>query len=81
MVVIQENKTYSVSSRLHLPHGEWEEERTATFCQINYVNSNWVNWKLKNATYLKVLYITDGVLLVRYRRNKWSQFVGVLIAK
>ena len=40
MVVVPENKTYSVSSRLHLPHGEWEEERTATFCQINYVNIN-----------------------------------------
>jgi len=31
MVVIQENKTYSVKSRLHLPHGEWEEERKGYF--------------------------------------------------
>jgi hypothetical protein len=38
MAVIQENKTYFVSSRLHLPHGVGEEEPTATFCQINYVN-------------------------------------------
>jgi hypothetical protein len=72
MVVIQENKTYFVSSRLHLPHGVGGgEEPTATFCQINYININGVKWKLKNATYLKFLYITDGVLLVRYRRNEW----------
>jgi hypothetical protein len=81
MVVIQENKTYFVSSGLHLPHGVGEEEPTATFCQINYVNINGVNWKLKNATYLKFPHITDGMLLVHYRRNEWSQFVGVLIAK
>jgi len=81
MVVIQENKTYFLSSRLHLPHVVGEEEPTATFCQINYVIINGVKWKLKNTEYLKFLYITDGVLLVRYRRNEWSQFVGVLIAK
>ena len=70
-----------VSSRLHLPHGVGEEEPTATFCQINNVNINGVKWKLKNTAYLIFLYITDGVLLVLYRRNEWSQFVGVLIAK
>jgi hypothetical protein len=58
-----------------------EEEHTATFCEINYVNINGVKWKLKNTAYLKFLYITDGVLFVPYRRNEWSQFVGVLIAK
>jgi len=36
----------------------------------------WVKWKLKNATCLKFLYIKDGVLLFRYRRNDWSQFVS-----
>ena len=72
MVVIQKNETQFVSSRLHLPHCVGEEER---------ININGVKWKLKNTAYLKFLYITDGVLLVRYRRNKWSQFVGVLIAK
>ena len=75
MVVIQKNKTYSLSSRLHLPHGVWEEEPTATFCQINYVNMNGVKWKLKNAAYLKFLYITDGVLFVGYRRNEWRNFL------
>jgi hypothetical protein len=58
-----------------------EDEPTATFCQIKYVNINGVKWKLKNVIYLKFLYIKDGVLLVRYRRNVWSQFVGALIAK
>jgi hypothetical protein len=81
MFVIQEHKTYFVSSRLRLSHCVGEEEPTATLCQINYVNINGVKWKLKNATYLKFLYIKDGVLLFRYRRNDWSQFVGVLIAK
>jgi hypothetical protein len=52
MVVTQENKTYFVSSRLHLSHGMGEDEPTATFCKINYVNINGVKWKLKNATYL-----------------------------
>jgi len=47
----------------------WEEKPTATFCQINYVNINGVKWKLKNAAYLKFPYITDGVLLVRNKRN------------
>jgi hypothetical protein len=68
--MIQENKTYFVSSRLHLPHGMGEEEPTATFCQINYVNINGVKWKWKNATYFKFLYIKNGVLLVRYRRSR-----------
>jgi len=63
MVVIQENKIYFVSSRLHLPHDVGEEEPTATFCQINYVNINGVKWELKNTAYLNFLYITDGVLL------------------
>jgi hypothetical protein len=81
MVVIQENE-YFMSFRVHLLHGVGEEEPTATFCQINYININGVKWKLKSATYLKFLCITDGVLLlVRYRRNEWSKFVGVLIAK
>jgi hypothetical protein len=80
MVLIQKHKTCFVRSMLHLPHGVWEEEPTA-FYQINDVNINGVKWKLKNETYLKFLYIKYGVLLVRYRRNGWSQFVGVLIAK
>jgi len=63
MVVIQEHKTYFVSSRLHLLHGLGEVESTGTFPHITYIN------------------ITDSVLLVRYRRNRWSQFVGALIAK
>ena len=42
-VVIQENKTPLFSSRLHLPNGVMEEEPTATFCQINYVNVIEVN--------------------------------------
>ena len=67
--MIQENKTYFVSSGLHLPNGVGEEEPTATFCQLNYVIINGVKRKLKNATYLKFLYVTDSVLLVRYRRN------------
>jgi hypothetical protein len=69
-----------MSSRLHLPRGVGEEEPEATFCQISFVNISGVKWKLKNATYLKFLYITDGVLLVSCRRNEWSQFVGVLKA-
>ena len=81
MVVIQENKMYFVSSRLHLPHGVGEVEPTSTFRQITYVNINGVKWKWKNATYFKSLYIKDGVLRVRYRRNGWSQFVDVRIAK
>jgi CRISPR/Cas system CMR-associated protein Cmr3 (group 5 of RAMP superfamily) len=81
MAVIQEHKTYFVRSRLHLPHGVGKEEPTAAFCQINYININGAKWKLKNATYIKFLHITDGVLLVRYRRNDWSKFVGILIAK
>jgi hypothetical protein len=50
IVVIQEHKKYSVSSRLHLPHGLGEVEPTATFCHINYININGVKWKWKNAT-------------------------------
>jgi hypothetical protein len=69
MVVIQEHKTYFVSSRLNLPHGVGEKEPTATFCHINYININGVKWKWKNATYFKFLYTKDSVLLVRYRRN------------
>ena len=37
-------------------------------------------WKWKNATHFKLLYIKDGVLLVRYRRNRKSQFVAVLMS-
>jgi len=60
----------------------WREvEPTATFCHINYININVIKWKWKNATYFKFLHIKDGMLLVRYRRNGWSQFVSVLIAK
>ena len=73
MVVIQEHKTYFVSSTLHLPHGVGEEEPTATFCQINYVNINGVKWKWKNATYFKFLRIKNGVLLARYRRSRLVQ--------
>jgi len=58
-----------------------EEEPTATFCQIKYVNNDGVKWKWKNATHFEHHYIKDGVPLVRYRRNGWSQFVGVLMAK
>jgi hypothetical protein len=81
MVVIQEHKTHFVRSRLHLPHGVGEEEPTATFRHITYVNINGVKWKWKIATYFKFLYIKDGILLVHYRRSGWSQFVGVLTAK
>ena len=66
---------------LHLPHGVGQEEPTATFCQIHYVNINVVKRKLKNTAHLKFLHITEGVLLIRYRRNEWRQFVGVLNAK
>jgi hypothetical protein len=81
MVVIQEHKKYFVSTMLYLPHGLGEVGPTGTFCHINYVNINGVKWKLKNSTYFKFLYIKDDMLLVRYRRNESSQFVGVLIAK
>jgi hypothetical protein len=81
MVVVQDHKTYFVSSRLHLPHGVGEGEPTATFYQINYVNINGVKWKWKNETYFKFLYIKKRRAVVRYRRNELSQFVGVLIAK
>jgi hypothetical protein len=40
MAVIQEHKTYFVRSRLHLPHGVGEEEPTASFRHIIYVNIN-----------------------------------------
>jgi len=43
IVVIQENKTPFLSSRLHLVYGVGEEEPTATFCQINYVNISGLN--------------------------------------
>jgi hypothetical protein len=43
MVLIQEHKTYFLSSRLHLPHGVGEEEPTATFRHITYVNINGVS--------------------------------------
>jgi hypothetical protein len=69
MVVVQEHKTYLVSSRLHLPHGIGEEEPTANFCHINYININGVKRKWKNAIYFKFIYIKDGVLLARHRRN------------
>jgi hypothetical protein len=81
MVVTNENKTYFVSSRLHLPHVWSEEEPTATFCQINYVNINGVKWKLQNTAYLKFLYIREGLKLLNCRRNEWSQFAGVLTEK
>jgi hypothetical protein len=81
MVVIQEHKTYFMNSRLHLPHGLGEVEPTGTFCHITYININEVTWKWKNATYVKFLYIRNGMLLVHYRRNGWSQFVGVLFTK
>jgi hypothetical protein len=81
MVVIQEYRTYFVSSRLHVPHGVGEAEPTATFRHVTYVNINGVKCKFKIAMYFKFLYIKDGVLFVRYRRNGWSEFVGVLIAK
>jgi hypothetical protein len=38
MVVIQEHKTYFWSARSYLPHGVGEEEPTATFRHITYVN-------------------------------------------
>jgi len=80
MAVIQENKTY-FELKVILTLWCGEEEPTATLCQINYININGVKWKLKNATYLTFLYITDGMLLLHYRRNEWSQFVCVLIAE
>ena len=45
MVMIQENKTYFVSSSLHLPHGAGEVEPTGTFRHITYVNINGVKWE------------------------------------
>jgi hypothetical protein len=72
MVVIQEHKTYFVSSRLHLPHGVGEEELTATLRHITYININGIKCKWKIATHFKFLYIKGGVLLVHYRRNRWS---------
>jgi len=59
MIVIQENKTYFVGYRLHLPHGVGEEEPTVTFFQINYVTMNGVKWKMKNRAYFKSLYISQ----------------------
>ena len=44
MVVIQENETYFVSSRLHLPHGVGEQAPTATYCQINDVITIGLSW-------------------------------------
>ena len=64
-----------------MPHGGGEVEPTGTFRHITYVNINEVERKRKNATYYEVIYITDDVLHIRYRRNRWSQFVGALIAK
>ena len=66
MVVIQGHKTYFVSPRLHLPHGVGEEEPTATFCHINYININGVKCKWKNATYYKsktacCLFVTEEI--------------------
>jgi len=81
MVVIQVNKTYFCELQVTLTPWCEEEEPTAAFCQINYVNNNGIKWKWKNTTYFKLLYIKDGMPLVCYRRNGWSQFVGVLIAK
>jgi hypothetical protein len=43
MVVSQEHKTYFLSSRLHLPHGVGEEEPTAIFRHITYININGVS--------------------------------------
>ena len=42
LVVTQEQKTFYVSSMLHLTHGFREVEPTATFYQTNYVNINGV---------------------------------------
>jgi hypothetical protein len=44
MVVIQEHKTYFLSSRLHLPHGVGEVEPTTNFRHTTYVNINEVSW-------------------------------------
>jgi len=63
MVVIQEHKTYFVSSRLHLPSGVGEEEPIATFCHITYVSINGVKWKWKTATYFRFLHIKTACCL------------------
>jgi hypothetical protein len=80
MIVTEEHKTFC---ELKVSLTPWcgKEEPTATFCHITYVNINWVKCKWKITTYFKFLYIKDGVLLVRYRRNGLSEFVGVLTAK
>jgi hypothetical protein len=72
MVVIQENITYFVSSRLHLPHCVMEEEPTATFYQINYVNMNGVKWKLKNTAQLKLLYTAKRSVDLSLQK-KWME--------
>jgi len=79
MVVIKEN--IFLSSRLHLPHGVGGRGTYSYFLPNKLRKYQWSKWKLKNTAYLKFLYITDGLLIIRYRRNEWSQFVGVLIAE
>ena len=81
MVVIQEHKTYFVSSRLQLPHGFWGSG-TYSYHLLNKLRKyNGVKRKWKNAKYFKLLCIKDVGLLVLYRRNGGNQFVGVLIVK
>jgi hypothetical protein len=80
MVVIQENKTYFLSSMLHLPHGVGEVEPTATFRHITYVNINGVSGNGRLQRTLNFLY-QIWLATCSLRRNGWSQFVGVLIAK
>ena len=79
MVVIQENKTFFLALGYTYPL-VWGKKTYTYFLSNKLRKYQWGNWKLKNKTYLRFLYITDGVLLVCYRRNEWRQFGGVLVA-
>jgi hypothetical protein len=81
MVVTQEHKTHFVSSTLHRPNDLWEVEHTVMFCHINYVNMNGVSGNGRKKHTLNFYTSKTAVLLVRYGRNGWSQFVGVLIVR
>jgi len=71
MVLIQENKTFFELSFTLTP---WcGGRRTYSYFLPNKLRKyQWGKWKLKNMICFKFLYITDGVLLVLYRRNEWS---------
>jgi hypothetical protein len=69
MAVTQENKTYFVSSRLHLPHGMGGSGTYSYFLPNKLRKYQLGKWKWKNVTYFQFLHIKYGALLVRYRRN------------